>query len=541
MIFVPMPSVLGYGSELSVPLESYRIGGSNDTLHSHYAKWLQNCASAPHVCFADITFWKAEDPNQVITLISAPDESRGKLYIDLLTQYIADGHTVAPHFVFRNGLPSFGRVSNPQEVIQPEDEDSLVECYKDPTLTHKEEQILFWRGPNREPSNTKTPYPPATFCVNSFPTSSSYTQMGGPSFFEDVSKRPISEQWIAFINALRPLSGDLTNAMGDPLALVVGAPIGYRRSVRSNEYVQIASVFFGLGASAGEADAYELLRWITLHLYVENMTFLAHREGEQQQQAREYESAQHEITRIVNIIRASSPPVVLETIRTYFNTLYGISGSKLVGGREQGSFPVGFLSARTLRDFIRSALDEAARIECLVRMSRVPMQGESDAKAQLDDFAGCVLKAATHSAACDADKVLIPRSLGDDENEKLWFFSNALTAVFRNVIQHGFDDRRKLQQQIDICVVTRGGAALLQIDNHEVNPGGNIADRVARLKWSHEPKTLRTVKHYVRRFGGEENQVRIEPLESGNVRLWRTTIPLPTLLEVTPLSSPMEN
>ncbi len=514
--FFAMTEVIGHGRELNTPLQTYLGEQGTSRLPRAYADWIHKSGLSSRICFLDITFSRVENPGDILTLVFAPDEDRYTIYTEALSQYISSGHTMAPHQVFQRGLPSFRRG---EETVRPKTSEQLAECFGDSTLHLVDEGILLWKRKDVTKRRKLAEQDVPKFSGQVYQISKDYERQGGQDFFKEVSCKPITVAWDKWIEKLTSEAHRLTNPRGENLSLLVAAPLGFYSTPTDVEFTQVASVFFGLGGTANKEVAFRLLRWVSLHLYLANASFM----GTQLQQAEEFDFAQHEIKHVINGIRPDSPPVVLISIRQYFNTLFGIAGDQVSDLREQKALPEEFLQGNTLREFVRNAAKAAARIECVVLMcadAEIP-QNKGEAERGIDAFITEVL-----DQFDDSDfgrDIQIPASRNSKQTEHLWQFFNALTAGLRNIIKHGFIPGQSCDQKISARREPGHGDLLLK----------NYKKKDDEQKSERRFGTLRVLRYCVREYGGavERVTIRVLPSEDPSKEVWGTTIPLPPVLD----------
>jgi hypothetical protein len=148
-------------------------------------------------------------------------------------------------------------------------------------------------------------------------------------------------------------------------------------------------------------------------------------EGALKQRQDQYIIQAHEIKKVTNSIAGETPAHVLDQIRVYFNTLFGITVDALF---EQGAaaFPSDYAAGDSLFEFVRNAMRVAARIGVIISWT-------SSGNTQRDESE--LAKAAEN----DVDRLEIffdnlKITAGVDKNK--WSFFAALVCGLRNVLKH---------------------------------------------------------------------------------------------------------
>jgi hypothetical protein len=269
-----------------------------------------------------------------------------------------------------------------------------------------------------------------------------------------------------------------------------------------------------------ERKAKELLRvmWLLLTASYSARSEEVHAEkARMMEQETTFEATAHEVKRVVGSIRKGVDPYVLESIRLYFDTLFGVAGWSFDHEDHSGLLTPEFLESKTLKSLIESSARFAMRIH------RVALMCVRD---KFPDNPQGAVEELIKTDLGNLDLSEVPESPVSLESEgakrAVWLFYNAIGAALRNAFQHNDE---VLDKSVRFSLL--GG--LLRIDNFGI---GSVGQR-PKVNLGGSEKTIR---HYVGLYGGDAKKVSIEKVAGSErptsvpgheVVKWRTLIPLP--------------
>jgi hypothetical protein len=504
---------------------------ADELIETHYKEWFSNCPHVEHICFADITFFSADhiSVKDALTIVFSPTaDDTGRYKKAVANEYIkggdiSNGHTMAPHAVFRDGLPFL----NGFESTGPTTKAELETFYREVETSKKQAEVVdgyFYHC--IETTEVEASYPRlGEWDKSNFDASSMdpYEEKNG---FTDeletvVSDYSVREQFRAWVDlwTAKAKSGLQLNALGQPIRHLLCVPVGFRNPDYPRDFTQIACLFLGIGDITVNCvgSVSEILRYFILHISDCNSGAMSLRLGEHIGQDSAIVPASHELSRLIPAITSRSPEPALRLLRSYFGMLLLDSENVEVNPE--------IIDTESLLELVEQGISWAVKIDKLTKLQTASTGGiqvMSDAAFE-EEMEREVSKII---AKCDLTE-LEGLTLNREWRVKHRLFL-ALTAAFRNVLRHGTGSEKN--RLCIRCQIEQRRGSILTIEN---------AFNTWRTPYTSAGKprggTLKALRGYVRSYGKDPRKVRLQRVgvadsldEELPYRLtWQTIMPLP--------------
>jgi hypothetical protein len=225
----------------------------------------------------------------------------------------------------------------------------------------------------------------------------------------------------------------------------------------------------------------------------------------------------HEINKFVSRIHASSPLVMLDLIRVYFQFMFSSDRKyDLLSYLNEIPF-LSIIRAKKGRLFLDEIIANAFLVAAVLESAlyAIGRSGitpdtqtfESDLRGRLAEYAHRLESTVPHSA---------PRFGREDQ----WLFFGALVCVFKNTLQH--DDTSR-----PISVALLASDHLLVRNGRVADNATTSKDQASDPKGTRPGKTVDAVRHWVRLYsslGAEEVDMDLDPMDPF---MYQTFVPLP--------------
>jgi hypothetical protein len=489
--------VVGYDEALSKPLQTLvELQDYNEVKHA-YRKWMLETPSSAHVCFLDITYKRIDKDGELYQVLITPPSS-ADTYSNLLDRFFEQGYAMAAHPVFSQGLPIFSNRAG-GAIATPETEEELRVCLENTLLECEDRRVLWWQGGLSEP---------VAGVFQGHDNADAYVEVKrspvelNNSNAATLSRTSIFEVWKRWIGEVDAKASDLRSNLGVCPGFLAAAPIGITTEAG---YHLLASVFLGLDKGCTTEQVNDLLRRVYLQVFSANASYIGAIVGRYQQRQNEIASAQHEIKRVADAITASSPAVILDTVRTYFFTLFGISGEFVNKMIAEKKAPQPFMEAHrrpSLQTFFETALRQAAALQKVSTWCSGPGAPTDDAIARsgLEQYTGSVQKLVVFEVP---DQVSWTRVISLDErrSEVYWVAWNGIVAAYRNALRHGYEPDDPLAGLLTVLPASGRIVRIL-----------NLAAYYAKEDPPMESGTGSVLRNYVREASCDEKKVRLHQL-----------------------------
>lgn len=540
--FLPQPQsdFKGYGIELIDSLSRFhnlREHGPKEAheaqklIDDHYRTWFSKCPHVDHICFADITFFSADhvsvkDALTIIFTPTADDTTRYKLAV--AKEYVKDGdiyngHTMAPHTVFRAGLPFL----KGQESDSPTTKTELEAFYQDVEQNKKLGEVVdgyFYHF--IESTDSEDPCQPVKKRAKTNFDSSWMDPYAEKNGFTDELENAISclsirEQFKAWVDlwTAKAKLGLQLNALEQPIRHLLCVPVGFRNPDYPRDFTQIACLFIGIGVIGENCidSVSEILRYFVLHIADCNSGAMSLRLGEHIGHDAIIVPASHELSRLIPAITTHTPEPALRVLRNYFAMLLLDSNNVEVSQD--------VINTSNLLELVEQSISWAVKIDKLTKLQIANTSGLQ----LMDDQAfehEMNLEVGKFIEKCDFS-ALTTLMLDKEWRIKHRLFL-ALIAALRNVLSHGTgSDKNRLT--IKFKIEHHNGSTLI-IEN---------AFNSWRSPYSSEGKprggTLKALRGYVTSYGKDPRKVRLQRVDVTNSldeelpyrSTWQTILPLP--------------
>jgi len=532
--------IFGYGMELSDALErysSFTALENNDkkrNILDNYVKWIKQCPHAEHLCFADITFFSADQltVRDALTIVITPENESGdnknnKHYINVLKNIYLDDqqYTMAPHKVFSHGLPFIK--DSTDRVDHPETEEELEAFYKKNKMTNQIEngyflgEIVYDQDKEEEltcnPQSNQSRKP--FFCVEALDSTYDKSVFTN-DFANKVSEKPISIHWQRWFDVWEEQnrSSVQLSSRGLPIRWLIAIPVGFRSCHDPSDYSLVACVFLAFDTALDKAKVNNAFRYIMLNLHEANATAWVHRKGELAGRNAAISPAYHELYKVIGAIVPNLTVNSASLIRDYFESLL-IEPEKNNYLKEEVS----------MYSILIEQLKRAAKIEQVVSLAKggkLSSLSDNEIDKKIDQFANSISE-------------LI--KIEDKEQMELFFFNThtklfglAAISAFRNMIQHTFINNKRRNPTARCYLIDCSQWTYLVIEN-TYEETDDYGDPVIKLTG-----TIAAIRGYVRSYRINPRLVKLErrgceKLEGSRYykETWQTLIPLPEVTENT--------
>ncbi|MFM8442776.1 MAG: hypothetical protein ACKN9W_05450 [Methylococcus sp.] len=539
--------ILGYGMELADALERYSISSAlgdeaREDILLNYEKWIQKCPHNEHLCFADITFFSADQVTvrDALTIVITPKCDHDEFvnhnnYRKILKEiYLKDRkHTMAPHEVFSNGLPFIQSSSESSD--HPQTTAELNYFYKKNSTSSLIEngvllgEVFDHQDQDEDVGNKKEncTIPDSAFCCKAL-TSTYDKSIFTDDFAEIVSQQPILSHWNRWLEVWRdePDSKKQLSLLGSSPRWIIAAPVGFRNCHRPSEYILVACVFLAfdgqIKVNDKENEVIEALRYILLNLYEANATAWVHRKGEIAGRNSAILPAAHEIYKVIGAIVPSLTQRTAYLIREYFESIL--------------LEPDKNLSSDTISLYSMAAekLKHAADIEMitlLAKSNKLSNSSEEEIDREMLDFSNKLLREIIFQ-----DTTRMQRMLFKHTDISHWF-GLALTSAFRNILQHVFVNNIRRNPKARCFLSKHDNWWCLTIENEFEDDIDRSGGKVTNTGTVDTGGTVNAIRGYARAYRVNPRMVelrRVSITKSDNSEfhkeIWRTILPLPELM-----------
>lgn len=284
----PISDILGYKVDLFNALVSHGALSTRDRLKfkKSWAEWLKNNSHVRHICFADITFFRAEEDDAQTIVFSKSKVISEKYIKSLREEFIKKGNAFIANEDFRNGLANCSRVKEDSFLRQ----DQMCEnCHDNRTERCDVKNYFFMRNFSRSKKES--------------------VWGGNVEIYVDIDKtypdkklpnegRPVADLFDAWCDFIESHKNELLSNDCGEVASTVVLPVVVRNLRNFTDPTLIASLFLGFDKHVNDEQKYEIIRYILLYMFEANAITTEFKKGENTALKQMSEAMGHEVTKV---------------------------------------------------------------------------------------------------------------------------------------------------------------------------------------------------------------------------------------------------